>query len=304
MPICTRPDMITGLVGPIVMTSVALMIFMLALFWMAAQFFKRQEYESFVSIELYQLVISIFIFLSVFGASCFAAEMADSFAGRDQFEVGRQYLDYITNNVIMPNIAELEGFKLYSQWMGDVKARWGPGPWAVVIPMFPMFIIVERVVDFLLLFISPFIASLMAQMVVLEIIRGIALPFVLPAGVVLRVFPPTRDAGAFLIASAIGFDIVYPYTYVMHDHIVRAMIAIPNSNTCDSFMSVIPGGNSGNVAATITQNGMIDIPSKICHPFHYLGYLLLQSLFLPALSITLTVAFIKGSTKFISQKMG
>ena len=308
MPMCT-PESVTGLIGPIVMTSVALMIFLLALFWMAAQFFKRPEYEGFVSIEIYQLVISILIFGTVFGASCFAAGMADSFSpgGRDQFEIGRQYLDYITNDVIMPNVAELESLKLYSQWMGDVKARWGPGVWSTIIPMFPTFILIERVVDFLLLFISPFISSLMAQMVVLEIIRGLALPFVLPAGVVLRIFPPTRDAGAFLIASAIGFDIIFPYTYVMHDHIVRTMVDLDSQNgqnTCDQFYNIVTSGSTTKSAAIMTQNGMIDFPSKICHPFSYLGYLLLQALFLPALSITLTVAFIKGTTKFISQKMG
>ena len=294
--------MITGLVGPIVMTSVALMVFLLALFWMAAQFFKRQEYEGFVSIEIYQLIMSILIFSTVFGASCFAAEMADSFAHRDQFEVGRQYLDYITNDVIMPNIAELETLKLYSQWLGDIKARWGPGVWSVHVPMFPVFTVVERVTDFLLLFISPFIASLMAQMVVLEVVRGLALPFVLPAGVVLRIFPPTRDAGAFLIATAIGFDIIFPYTYVMHDHIVRAMLTQPQSSL--DYTQVMNTAGGSNVASFIDSNGAFSLKNKFIHPLNFLGYLLLQSLFLPALSITLTVAFIKGTTKFISQKMG
>ena len=302
MVYCTSPDFITGLVGPIVLTSVVLMVSLLAIFWMAAQFFKRQEYEGFVSIEIYQLAVSVIIFITVFGASCFAAQMADTFAGRDQFEIGRQYLSYITNDVIMPNVLELEALKLDAQWHGDVKARWGPGPWAVVVPLFPVFIMVERVVDFLLLFISPFIASLMAQMAVLEIIRGIALPFVLPAGVVLRIFPPTRDAGAFLIASAIGFEIIFPFTYVMHNNIVRAMV--DEKQTAADFNSVMASAGGTNVVAFMTENGAFDIQEKFIHPLEYLSYLLLQALFLPALSITLTVAFIKGTTKFISQKLG
>lgn len=302
MPLCTRPDVITGLVLPIASTGIALMIFMLALFWMAAQFFRKQEYESFVSIEIYQLFVSVIMLGVIFGASCFTAEMADGFSGRDQFDVGREYLDYLTNRVIMPNVIELEYLKLQSQYFGDIKMRWGPDVWGVAAPAFPSAILIERVTDFLLLFISPFLSSLMAQMVVLEFVRGVALPFVLPAGAVLRIFPPTRDAGAFLIATSMGFGIVFPYTYVMHDRIVRAMLAAPDTSL--DYTQVLQNAGAGNVESFMSDKGVLDLKYRFWHPFEYMSYLLLQALFLPALSITLTVAFIKGTTKFIGQKLG
>ena len=303
MTLCTNPDVITRLVLPIISTSIALMVFLLALFWMAAQFFKRQEYESFVSIEVYQLFVSLIMLGTVFGASCFTAEMANGFSGRgDQFEVGREYLDYLTNRVIMPNVIELEYLKLQSQYFGDIKMRWGPDVWGVAAPAFPGAILIERVTDFLLLFLSPFLSSLMVQMVVLEFVRGVALPFVLPAGVVLRVFPPTRDAGAFLIATSMGFGIVFPFSYVMHDNIVRTMISLPDSSL--DYQQALQRAGAGNVEKFMTDNGVLDLKYRFWRPFEYMSYLLLQALFLPALSITLTVAFIKGTTKFISQKLG
>lgn len=279
--------------------ALSLMVFLIALFWMAAQFLRKPEYESFASVELHQLLISALFFLLIFGAAYFAQEIANAFAGGDMFAVGRNYLNYILNNMALPAVMNLEILKLISQYMGSWTMRWGASVWGVVIPAFPSFVVVERVVDFALLLISPFTASLIVQMAILEVIGAVALPFVLPAGVVLRIFPPTRDAGAFLISAALGFGLVYPFTYVMHDRVVMRMVSggIPYSGA--EYL----GASYGNVLSEISENGAFRIDQWLFSPFVLLSYLMLQALFLPALSITITIAFIKGTTKFISQKL-
>lgn len=284
--------------GTWIAISLALMVFLIALFWMAAQLLRRPEYESFASVELHQLFMSAVLFAFVFGAAYFASQMAFAFAGGDMFAIGREYLNYVLNNMALPAVMNLELLKLISQYMGSWTLRWGASAWGIVIPAFPSFVVVERVVDFALLLIAPFTASLIVQMAILEVIRGIAMPFVLPAGVVLRVFPPTRDAGAFLISSALGFGVIYPFTYVMHDRMVMGMVSggIPYGGA--EYL----GSSYGNVLSEISENGAFRIDQWLFSPLVLLSYLMLQALFLPALSITLTIAFIKGTTKFISQK--
>ncbi|HIG98659.1 TPA: hypothetical protein HA231_04520 [Candidatus Woesearchaeota archaeon] len=295
-------------IAPFVTVSLALMIFLIALSWMAAALFRKTEYESFASVELSQLVVSVLLFVTVIGATCFATNMADLFArdpahpgGRDVFEVGREYLNYISNEIALPAVINLEILKLWSQFMGSWTMRWGPSVWGIILPGFPSFIVIERVVDFLLLLISPFTASLFVQMAILEVIRGVVLPFVLPAGLVLRIFPPTRDAGAFMIASAIGFGIVYPYTYVMHNAVVIKML---NSGASEPRLTkTLEDSGFGEVAGNISLSGLFSADQMLLKPLHFLSYLLLQALFLPALSITITIAFIKGFSKFINQKL-
>ena len=54
----------------------------------------------------------------------------------------------------------------------------------------------------------------------------------------------------------------------------------------------------------IGESGLFDPQSMLFHPLYMLSFMLLQAIFLPALSISLTVAFIKGFNKFITQKFG
>ncbi|VVC01542.1 Uncharacterised protein [uncultured archaeon] len=314
VPYCADPaSFVQDTIGTIVAVSLAFMVVLIALFWMAAALFRKPEYESFASVEMHQLAVSVLLFAFIFGGvylSCWASVRADEFANpggppRDTFEVSRDYLNFISGSVALPAVISFEGLKLWSQYWGAWTMRWGASVWGTILPGFPSFVVIERVVDFLLLLISPFTASLLVQMAILEVIRGAVLPFVLPAGIVLRIFPPTRDAGAFLIAASLGFGIIYPYTYVIHDHVVRGMLA------GDRGLSVVgklndPAGPMyfPGVVRNITLSGLFDADVMLFNPMRMLSYLLLQALFLPALSITVTIAFIKSTARFISQKLG
>jgi len=56
---------------------------------------------------------------------------------------------------------------------------------------------------------------LYAQIAVLKFIETSMFTVFLPIGLILRSFPPTRGAGAVLVAIAIGFYFVYPLTYTV-----------------------------------------------------------------------------------------
>ena len=299
-------ELIWRAVDPIVAISVMLTLLSLAVIYMAAQFFKRPEHEAFVSIELHQVLVSVLIYATLFGATVFSMQMAREFAGGDPFDISRSYLNYFTQNVASRAVEELYAGLVFTQYMGSLTMRWGPGAWGVILLTHPGFVVIERVIDFLLLLISPFTSSLMVQMALLELIRALAIPFVLPAGVILRLFPPTRDASAFLLAAALGFGLIFPFTYVMHNEIVRLMLDRAANGWTAQHGPEQALRSSGRVSLAdyITDNGTFNLWEKFWHPLMLMSFVLLQALFLPALSITLTIAFIKGFSKFIGQKLG
>ncbi|MCX8198184.1 MAG: hypothetical protein N3F07_03265 [Candidatus Micrarchaeota archaeon] len=296
------PEMI-GTVQTMAAVSLSIMALFLALFWMIAQFLRKAEYESFVSIESHQLLVSAILLISIFGASEFSCRMAELFAGGDPFDISTSYLNFLSDTVMIKAVIALESTKMFVQFWGSMSFRWGVTVWGISVPGFPSFVLLERVVDFLLILVTPFSASLMVQRIMIETIRGIAIPFVLPAGVVMRIFPPTRDAGAFLIASAISFQIVYPYTYVMHKDIVERQIAQAGLERTFSQQLHDLGHDKLSVFSVIEQ-GLFDVQTLLFTPLIAMSFLLLQALFLPALSMIITVTFIKGLSKFFSQKLG
>jgi hypothetical protein len=227
--------------------------------------------------------------------------LADSFAGGDQFAVAQNYLDMISNQVALPAMINLEITKMTAQYWASMSFRWGLAVWGATVPGFPSFVVIERVLEFLLLLLSPFVASLMVQTIGMEIIHATAIPFILPAGVVLRIFPPTRDAGSFLITSAIAFGIVFPYTYVMHATIVHDMME--RDKTLNESLDAMLGPQYSGLLATANAWGVWSADRMLFQPIRALSYLVLQAIFLPALSMSLTIAFIKGTSKFISQKL-
>ena len=300
---CLENSDMVNTVASMAGVSLALMALMLALFWMISQFLRKAEYESYVSIESYQLIVSVLMLITVFGAATFSCQMSEWFAGGDPFEIGTDYLNTLSNYVMIKAVVALESTKAFAQFWGSMSFRWGLSVWGVGVPGFPSFILIERVVDFILMLITPFTASLMVQQIILETIRGLAIPFVLPAGAVLRIFPPTRDAGSFLMASAICFQIVYPFTYVIHKEIVEKQIA--EAGLEKTFSAQLKDlGHERLSVFSITEQGLFDVDAMLFSPFTAISFLLLQALFLPALSMIITIAFIKGLTKFFSQKLG
>jgi len=308
LDVCGTDNMV-GLMGTMVGTGAATMILLLALFYMASQFFKKPEYEAFVSIEIYQLAISLLIFALIFGTSCFAYGMSSAFVGGgySSFDVANTYLQYIWKDIALDSVEKLQALAVLTQWASSVTMRFGASVWGIMIPVFPAMTVVERTVEFLLMLITPFTASIIVQQVGLQIIKGTMLPFVLPMGVVLRMFPPTRDAGAFFISTALAFQVVFPFTYVMHASIVRDILIPAAYNNPVTFTSVMTGPHgygNGYLVSFISDYGIFDIENMLWRPLIGVSFVLLQAIFLPALSITITVAFIKSFNKFITQKFG
>jgi hypothetical protein len=159
------------------------------------------------------------------------------------------------------------------------------------------------------------------------------IPFVLPAGIILRFFPPTRDAGAFLISLALGFHIVFPMTYLINRQIYESVYPNPADrgytspwvliqSLCGPFkygvagflfnpsanpvFGLIPGGAAiGTMLSRIVSEGLLNAVSmsEFIPIMRHMASLSLLAIFMPALSMMVTIAFINSMTKFIVSKV-
>jgi hypothetical protein len=317
---------------------VTIMAVAVALIYMAAQALRksqmvqtptgqligRPELEILVSIELYQVFVSVIIWVVVLASAQTMCSVSEGIAGGDPFEISVGYLNGLTYSHALPTVQRLWNAQVFWQYVGAIRGKIGPGAWGVIFHVFPFAEFLESSIDFLITLITPFISSLLVQVVGLQLIQAVALRFVLPAGILLRVIPFTRDAGSFLIASALAFYIVFPMTYVMHSMVMKDIVehnvnAIGGgidpgmdeevwSDNQDYVDKYIDGGFGGLGGAGLPIAAGSGVLSSAWHllfggSFDFLAYIMLQAVFLPALSMTITVTFVKATVSFIGQKL-
>jgi hypothetical protein len=155
------------------------------------------------------------------------------------------------------------------------------------------------------------------------------MPFLLPGGLVLRFFPPTRDAGAFLIAVSFGFYVVFPMTYLVNLEIFKDVglkaynepgerPTLLINSLCGplkyaaagiafnpAVSAPLLGGALSLALSRIVSEGFLNLlsMSEFVPIMKHIGNLSLLSLFMPALSMMVTIAFINSMTKFIVSRV-
>lgn len=297
------PQSIQGMVP----VAIALLVVGLSLAYMFAQFFKRPEIEQMVSSELYQLFVSIIIFVGIFSLSAGVnAAMQELSGGKlsDPFDAAESYLGRVSYEYTVPYLLKLELFKLGVQHVSGLYYRLGPGAWSIQWPVFPGVETAERSIDFVITIMTPVASSIIAQQMGMQILRALC-PLMIAVGVLLRIFAPTRDAGSFLIVSGFAFNFVLPFTYYIHETVVTYMWNDASSGTGMGYVDhavgiEAPGGSAGSSFNVFMQSMRFD---QLFTPMRMLTYAMLQGLFLPSLSMIITVTFIKTTMKFTSQKL-
>lgn len=79
------------------------------------------------------------------------------------------------------------------------------------------------------------IGLMTAQRWFLDLIARTAFTIFLPLGILLRTFTFSRGIGAFFIAVAISFYIVYPLTFLFDQKVVDALLCPENAQHCDGL---------------------------------------------------------------------
>ncbi|MFZ5340973.1 MAG: hypothetical protein ACOZBG_04710 [Candidatus Micrarchaeota archaeon] len=134
------------------------------------------------------------------------------------------------------------------------------------------------------------------QIYILRFVDAFALVLI-PVGIVLRAFPPTRGAGAYIIAVSIGLYLVYPLAYLF------VVFSSPYPNLCATPQIPEPVGIGENSKAGLGsqlvlwmrafQNDILDLFNKTSD---LINALLINLCFFPFLALAIAMTFIQFST--------
>jgi hypothetical protein len=323
--ICTTTSITflgAGLCGVVAM----LILFYAAFAYMAAQIFRRPEWEEKAKAELYQLFISILMVSAAIGFALVADAAGNAFAGGCPFDVASGFLNMVINQYALPEFLQLQQIALWSQYFDNLMIRYGPTVWSWVHSYAPGAGAIDKTVQFVLNVMGVFFASVVVQLAGLQIIQGTMYTLVLPAGLLLRFIPATRDAGAFLIVSAVAFYVVFPASFAVHAAVISEIRKdMQDDNFVTEFWDDVRDPNSNNLltkagfasAFFTSVNDPRVTPLACLEPkltpqliagcmtviLNEVGFTLMAAFFPATLSMIIATTFIKSTMKFISQKL-
>ncbi len=288
----------------------------IALVFMAAYAFKRPQLAAYAKIETEQLLISILILFTAFAAWEFASVATTAIAGDNPIDISIKFLNIVINEGVLPIYLKLVRMEVLLTYFNAVEYRMGPGVWNWVTKAAPGLDPLISIIRMLIFTFTALYGTLSIQVIIFYLIDAVAYFYLLPAGIVLRFFPPTRDAGVYLVVLAIAFQCFFPMLYAVNFAALNEMWEIhgwadhytPNIESTSYF-------NSMDEAIGLATSKMDTYFSSwvlpIFQPFAFaalvpfmdrIAQISLVGLFLPALTMTLTIAFVNAITKFLTGK--
>jgi len=263
----------------------SLTVVILAFIYMLGKILTKSELESIAKNELTQLFIALVIaiaIVSLASISCKATKLLipETMGDKNQFSISITYLSILIYNKGLPTIQQLWSSNflievLSSSEISLSKVKLSAGflkPFAKIVNAF--------------MFIVPiFIASLNAQMILIQLSEAFALTLILPLGMILRTIPGLRKGGSFLMALAFGLYFVFPLTYVM-DYLIYKEVD-------PAFQGYSPEINP--LETFILSTNIINVLGY----FNDLAVLIPQATALVIINFTITISFIAIFTEFL-----
>ena len=244
-----------------------IMVGFAVLTYFASQFFKKQDWEVFAKAELNQIFSSVLLLIFIVGAITFSQTIASGamvyFMGEPpspylpsatSFDIAKNYVSSMINNLGLPILIRIKSIGIVAQGMSNLYLKGGCSAWGYNVLMMPLSMI-DSNSDMLMFILLPVVSSLIVQLALLQMIESLYV-YVLAAGLVLRILPPTRNAGTFLLMSALAFYVIYPLTYAMHYMAVQSMFP-----GMDRPFEPAPGGHYGYGIGTTAEPNLFVPPS-------------------------------------------
>ncbi len=323
------------LYAQVVINIVFFVSFLILITYLLSKVFKVPEWEAYLSIELSNLMLSFLIVLFVVGLFAVGTAVSAVYGGNPSPPLAAvDYLQDVVANSVLDGLFDVYQIQACTSILSTLSRRIGEFVLTQTYKVFPGLDTFVQITNVLAFGLVSVYGSLSAQIAFLYFINATMIPFFLPAGLVLRFFPPTRDAGAFLISMAFGFQIVYPTTYLINKNIFEEVFELSPGDTlyetptlliaslCGPFkygvygvlfntgtnpiFGVIPGGQVvGNFLARLFSESLLNFisMSEFIIIMERVSSLSLLALFMPALSMLITIAFINAMTKFIVAKV-
>lgn len=159
--------------------------------------------------------------------------------------------------------------------------------------------------------------SAIVQSSLLTFIASSAVTVLLPVGLILRTFYPTRKTGGFLIAVAIGMYIILPMSYVLDANMINNYSNNISNSTIVTLTSAAYGAQGQMLSSSITTakisfistvagyvnsiaNGFSSIATMVINA---ISYFLIAAFILPAFSMVLTIISIKEISAILGSEI-
>ncbi|MGI0100455.1 MAG: hypothetical protein ACREBH_01915 [Candidatus Micrarchaeaceae archaeon] len=111
--------------------------------------------------------------------------------------------------------------------------------------------------DYIVEILTAAVIGIEVQGILLNFISIVAIPVLLPVGMVLRTVYVTRRLGGAIMAVAIGLFAVFPLTYVLNASLASSYLTSISSSSINSFISGETSANN-NIIGKATQLGGSD----------------------------------------------
>ncbi len=327
---------VMGQYGIVVVQVSFFVAFFILITYLLSKFFKVPEWEAYLNIELSNLTGSFLIALFVLGMFGAGSVISLEMTGGSYSSPPQAAIAYMQSTVADSALrASIDVYKIQActSILNTISRRIGEFVLTQTFKVFPgidTFISITNVLGMSLISLYN---TTSVQIDLLYFVDAFMVPFFLPAGIILRFIPPTRDAGAFLIALAFGLQVIFPTSYLINEKIYEQVIPNPVDrgyhspvlliqSICGPFKygvagylfnpaanplyNLIPGGQVvGTALSKIVSEGLLNLVSmaEFIPIMQHIAALSLLALFMPALSMMVTIAFINAMTKFIVSKV-
>ena len=270
--------------------AVALSFAVISFLFMLGRMISKSDFEAMARKELRETMIAIVIAVAVVGlagVSCegLKAVMADYAPGHTQFTYSYEYINVLIYEIGVPSLQSM-WLLSYSMKNMQLKVSLPAGmEYNEFAALSTYATVLERMAGFIF---TPFIGSLHAQLLLLQLSQAFAITLILPIGMVLRAIPMARSGGSFLIALAFGLYVVLPLMYVVDYDISKRI--------WPGFEQYV----SGQTQSGQSHSVMSDMYERVFSPIETISKILPQATVLAILNLTIFQSFVETFTKFIN----
>jgi hypothetical protein len=292
-PCCISREWWTGGWIPLAFTGMFIVLLFLSIVYMMSVIIVKPEWVVWIKDEFYQILISVAIMLVLVFALSVICNVFLTLAGNDPFLIAHNYLNTLVWDKTINLATTAFQFSVICQMVAGYRMQVGPGSLGVGFMPNAGLRAIAVCFDFIYAFFAGISASLMVQDIGLSIIQAFAFRIMLPLGIIFRIFPSIRKAGAFLIALSLGLYMVYPLCFVMNkmivDSVVPTIVLPPIETYVQPFLYAI--------LSPFMPLAIIGLYSLMKEA----AFLIPQAVFLPTLNLVITLTFIKNAARVLSQ---
>jgi len=292
--------------------------------YLAAKIFKVPEWEAYLNIELTNLINSFLLLIFVIGFFAVSSAISTAITGNSSppLAAAEQLRGYAAN--VYNATMDVYTIQACTSVLNTFQKRIGEQVLSPTFKVFPGMDTFISMTNILALGFLMIYSSLSVQIFLLNVVDVVMVRFLLPAGLVLRFFPPTREAGAFLISLAFGFQIIFPTAYFINTAALESVglseytsLRFPITSLCGmiyvyaSIPPVLIRAMDMPYASAIAQQFQTIFSEGFVHGLsmsiflpvlNSLAAVSLLGIFSPGVATVITIASINAMTKFIVMK--